>query len=407
MAGANVLPIIDTSASMTYSGYVEATKTDSEAFVRSARPGDRIGVVSYDTSGRVTYPPGGTSLVEVDFSLKQTREAADAIQQLSFMGDCTNIGGGILTARTLMDSAPQPKGMVLLSDGYQNCGTGPLDPGVLPSYPIYSCAMGPYSDQIMMQTIAQRTGGTYYFAPTVFDMMLIFNQIRGELDLAMQVVTNVRDTVSSGGTKSYGVPLTAELGPAQFSFVWNDASVAYTGGTPDQNQVLVTLTGPNGNAWPEPPQVIDAGYVIFNVPAAERGTWILAAQFGATTQAEIPVTAGGFEFDAPIALTFTPPDEGCDDHTSLFSLTLDGETIENITVQVARLEPLYALFAEMRKQVVSGEPPSDTLPEVAARIRSGDVRGGNSATYRAVVRGTTATGIAVQRTKIYTVVSAA
>jgi hypothetical protein len=43
---ANVVPIIDTSYSMTSNGYVDITKRDSKAFVSYARQGDGLAVVS-------------------------------------------------------------------------------------------------------------------------------------------------------------------------------------------------------------------------------------------------------------------------------------------------------------------------------------------------------------------------
>jgi|GEM_PF-4098385 len=401
MAGANVLPIIDTSASMSSSGYVETTQTDSEAFVRAARPGDRIGVVSYDQYGRITYPLTGNQLVTVDFSLKQTKEAADAIQRLSFMGACTNIGGGIQTARTMMDSAPAPKGLVLLSDGYQNCGTPPLT--VLPNYPIYSCAMGPYSDQNLMWDIAARTGGKYYFAPTVFDMMLIFNQIRGELDLAMRIVTNELSSLAKGESKRYPVTISDGQTAAQFAYTWNDTAVSYTPDAPGPNQIHVNLFDPDGTEWAEPPQVIGGGYVIFNVEGAKPGTWEIGVQLGTTQSDVVPVTAGGFEFGAgSVSIQIGDPAalHNHTAHSNPVKLLKDGVPLQDVAVHVQRLEPVPQFLQIVQLQEKPVEEPhadqkSDVIPQRTLL--------GRSVTFRVVASGKDASGLTVQRTEIVTV----
>lgn len=432
MASANVLPILDTSYSMTSSGYVTITKTDSEAFVRSARPGDRIGVVSYDDSGRVTYPPGGSALVEVDFSLKQTREAAAAIEALVFEGSCTNIAAGIAVGRTLMDPQPSPKGMVLLSDGYWNCGNNPLQN--LPPYAIYSCAMGPYSDQQLMQQIAANTGGQYYFAPTPFQMTLIFNQIRGELSPAALVALNEQQPLAAGTQ----LAVTADIGPStdglQFSFVWNDPSLLYTKDTPQPGQIQVALWVPEtGAQWPAEPDVIGPGYVIWNIPSTTPGQWQISAQYaaGATTK-EVMTTAGALEFGSDTTLQVEREQDAQGVRLSV-SLVSGGEAVseQQVTVEVVRAEPVQDAVARLRTElgtVVVPDTVKDVPPQVAQLLalairRGRDVvetrsetltddgshrwqvpfDGASSMTFRAVAKGRNADGVAIQRTSIFSV----
>lgn len=433
MASANVLPIIDTSASMSYSGYAGITKTDSQAFIRSARPGDRIGVVSYDTAGRVTYPAGGTSLVTVDFSMKQPREAAAAIELLSFDGDCTNIAGGIAVGRSLMDSQPFPKGLVLLSDGYWNCGSDPLQN--LPGYPIYSCAMGPDSDQNLMYQIAYRTGGKYYFAPTAFQMTLIFNQIRGELSPGTLVALNQQQPLAPGAQLS--VP--ADIGPSsdglQFSFVWNDPSLIYTPDTPQPGQIQVGLWVPDtGTRWGAEPDVIGLGYVIWNIPSTSPGRWQISAQFaaGASMLPDVTTTAGALEFGSDTVLEVEPRQAG--DGVDLSVRLVSGGqpvTDQRVTVEVVRAEPVEDAVARLQRDLSTVVVPGNVkeVPPQIAQLRALAIRrgrqvveerrqtladdgshqwqvpfdGASSMTFRAVATGKTADGVAVQRTSIFSV----
>jgi hypothetical protein len=361
MASANVEPIIDTSNSMTYSGYVEVTKTDSEAFIRSARPGDRIGVASYDQYGHIPYPPGGSALVEVDFTLQQTRQAAEAIQLLSFTGPYTNIGDGIVRARSLMDPAPAPKGLVLLSDGYQNYGTDPLT--VLPSYPIYACAMGPSSDRVLMQQIASRTGGTYWYAPSVLDMTLIFNQIRGEQPQTA-VVTNDQQKVEA--PSEFTIPISGGSDGVQFMAVWND--------TPEPPVVL--LIQPDGTEWPSPPAVEGKDYTIWNLyePAA-HGDWrirVTPAPMSVPT-----VTVSGYEMGADVeAVQLEVSHSGAghgaaDIHVQLLQ---DGVPSDGVQTTAEVIRPAHGLreiidrlrHEAARVEVSHGEAPTDTPPDVVA-----------------------------------------
>jgi hypothetical protein len=422
MASANVEPIIDTSNSMTASGYVTVTKTDSEAFIRSARPGDRIGVASYDQYGRITYPPGGSSLVEVDFSLKQTKDAAAAIEHLSFTGPATNIGDGILKARMLMDPAPSPKGLVLLSDGYQNFGTNPLT--VLPNYPIYSCAMGPYSDQNLMEQIGIRTGGAYYYAPSVFDMTLIFNQIRGEQPQTA-VVTNDQKQVQAA--TDFPIPISGGKNGVQFMVVWN--------GSPDPP--TLALTQPDGTLWPQPPDVKDVGYAIWNLyEPAMHGTWRVTVTAPPLSGA-LTVTTSGYEFgdegDIKLQLSHTPEGEGTF-HLAA-QLLHDGIPLAEQSITAEVIRPVHGLreaidrvrneFAQL--EIKHGDVPADTPPDNFALRKlehlkglqlvpstrhhldfvggKANVRGVEDAsiTLRVVASGKLPTGKLVQRTAMRTI----
>lgn len=293
--------ILDTSASMTYSGYVDITKIDSKAFVDQNQPGDSICVSSYDENGRVNL-----ALTECKEDQSVRQQANQIIQGLSFTGSCTNMGGGIQAARGQMDGASSPKALILLSDGYQNCGTGPL--GVLPDYPVYSCAMGPKSDQNLMQQIAENTNGKYYYAPYISDMMKIYNDIHGQVPQT-QVLKN---DLSQVGQDYYAyIPVTVgegqELG--QFTVVWSSTSVKYTSSnTPTGSEVSITLVNPEGKTLRQQPAIVGEGYVIFNVPTPQPGEWHVQIMY-ATGPKQLDLTTGVFErgVETGVDLTLDAP----------------------------------------------------------------------------------------------------
>ncbi len=283
------IPIVDTSASMSQSGYVAITVIDTSAFLSNALQGDYIGVASYDTGGRVTY---GLSLV--DSNLSQATAAANAVRALSFNGSCTNMGGGLQTAVSMLSGAPSGlnKGLVLLSDGYQNCGTNPIPlPAGCP--PVYACAMGPNSDQNLMQQISSQSHGTYYYAPYVYNMMQIYNQIRAQSPSTTLTANQYKNAVPYDFLL---IPATISAGNdlGQFSVVWSDASIPYVNGQPGMNQISVTLVNPAGQVLTPSPTLQGGGYVVFNIPNPAVGQWYIQIEYGGTQPQGL--TGGAFEF---------------------------------------------------------------------------------------------------------------
>jgi len=283
------IPVVDTSYSMTSSNYAAITVIDTKAFLSNALAGDYIGVASYDQNGRVTYP-----LTLVDTALTVPTAAANAVQTLSFTGSCTNIGGGLQTAVNMLSSAPagMNEGLVLLSDGYQNCGTAPIPlPAGTP--PVYSCAMGPASDQSLMTSIATTSGGTYYYAPYVYNMMQIYNEIRAQ-NPNSELVAN--DYKNAEPYDSLLIPATISAGNdlGQFSVVWSDANIPFVNGQPGLNQISVTLVNPSGVVLTPLPTLQGGGYVVFNIPNPPTGQWYIQVEYGGSQPQGL--TGGAFEF---------------------------------------------------------------------------------------------------------------
>jgi hypothetical protein len=284
--------IIDTSASMSSYGYVANTVINSSAFLSYALAGDVISVASYDVNGRTTYPQ-----TTVDASLSQIVAATAAIRALSFNGSCTNItnsGGGVPAGLSLLAaSSVSPKAAVLLSDGQQNCGSNPLTQF---DYPVFACAMGPASDRNFMQGIATTSHGVFYYAPYPFNMMQIYNQIRGLQPQIRTVVNYTAALSSSQSSMTLPITFSATSQVQQAGVVWSNASYVYsTNPSPTGNQLYVVLYQPNGQIYSGAPALIGSGYVIFNVPTPQPGTWYAYVAY-APSSSNLAVTAGVFEF---------------------------------------------------------------------------------------------------------------
>lgn len=372
----NVVPLIDTSNSMSYYGYVAITQRDSNAFISYALPGDGIGITSYDANGRINYPTSGTSLVIVDQNLNAVVQATNAINAMSFNGPSTNIGGGILSARSMLDNATAPKAIVLLTDGYQNSGTDPLT--VLPPYPIYTCAMGNNADTRLLKQIADGTGGKAYVAPYPSTMMLIFNDIRA-LPTGVQSVQNVQNSIISQGYAMVPATFSNNNLIGQFGVVWDNNAITWTSTpNPGTNQVSITLVQPNGSLLMNP-VISESGYVVFNQPAPGSGQWYVQIIAGNLPN-PLQVTSGAFEFNTAsgiIALNVTAPSttKAGNNFTVNAAVTDGGEPVEGLQM-TARIEKpsatsneLSAIYADQLAKVeVNNADYPDHLSDVDKRI---------------------------------------
>ena len=339
----SVALVIDTSGSMTGNNYVDITKIDSKAFVNCVRQGDKIAICHYDEKGTTPYP-----LAEVTNTNSVIEDAVRIIQNLVFDGWSTNIAAGLSQGKSQIRSEAVSKGIVLLSDGYNNSGPGPLTELPL-DYPIFSCAMGPHSDKDLMQQIAAKTtNGQYYYAPKVVDMMKIYNQIRALNPLTQGVANNLKSITPDNYEL---VPATIAQGnsEAQFVIAWTDTSLKYTSGNPTSTDLSITLVDPNMSTTNHKPTYIGEGYVVFNVHQPMVGTWQVQVLYGSAGK-NLPVTVGVFEFqndpDQTIALNLEVP-----------SVISKGEPLKvkaNVTHGNEKIQNITA-FAEVTRPKISLE----------------------------------------------------
>lgn len=340
--------VIDTSWSMTGYGYVDITKIDSKAFVNCARPSDKIAVCNYDTNGSTPF-----AIQEVTATNSVIADAATSIQNLSFNGGNTNIAAGLDQGIAQLNPQTTSRGLVLLSDGYNNYGPGPLSVPP-PPYPIFACAMGPNSDQSLMQQIAAKTtNGQYYYAPKVVDMMKIYNQIRA-LNPQTQSIANQLNSIPQDYYEL--VPATVSQGnsEAQFVVAWTNTALTYTAGNPSATALSITLVDPNNTTTSYTPTHIGSGYVVFNVPSPLVGTWHAQVLYGSGAQS-LPVTVGVFEFQHDpsqvIALQVdTPKTVKAGEPINLKAHVVHGtEKLSNVSIHAEITKPKISLENALKK----------------------------------------------------------
>ena len=272
---------IDRSTSMRGLGYVDITRTVSRAFVDLLGIGDSVGIASFGTTATADFPTAGpTAATITDQTVKDA--AVAQVNALTFDG-LTFMGGGVAAAGGLLTSAPAPRSILLVSDGFDNrggqaIGSAPTALQAVQALPtdvrLFSCAMGPTSDQVLLESLANERNGRYYFMPHIDDLFEIYNYMRGQ-------VTGDSIAVNASGTASHSVmpalvDPTAEL--ATFVVTWADTGLhAVLGDPTKKNEVAVRLRDPHGRLLPAQASFVrwrvGQGYAIARIEAPAPGRW--------------------------------------------------------------------------------------------------------------------------------------
>ena len=301
-APVSVVPVVDRSGSMVTFGYVDITRTSSKQFVDLMSVDDRLGVVSFGSTSAVEYPSGAAPALQTIIG-QPTRDAAKTEIDGIVFGGCTFMGAGIQEAGNLLAGAAGTRAMVLLSDGYDNKGCDALNPAkpsaldavaALPAgLPVYTCAMGPASDQVLLEQLAATNGGRYYYMPTIDDLFEIYNYIRGQVT-GDGVIVNDSATASQSRMAAFVDACATEL---TLTVAWADTSLRYVPDAPHKaNEIAIRLRDPHGRLLhPHDSYVrrtVGAGYVVFEMQEPMAGEWFV--EVSTARAAHTRYTVGGF-----------------------------------------------------------------------------------------------------------------
>lgn len=272
-APVSAVTVLDRSGSMISSGYVDVTRTAARTFVDLLRVGDDFGLVSFGSSASVAYSAGGAV---ADIAGEPERTAARAAIDAIAFGGLTHMGPGLAAGAGLLAGSTGARGLVLLSDGYDNGSPSALAAaGALPAgLPVFSCAMGPLSDQALLEQLASMTGGRYYFMPTIDDLFEIHNYISATLT-GNSLVANESAQASASRVDAW---VEAGCAEAAFSVTWADPTLAYRADVArKRGDLCVRLRLPNGKLLPPNAscvqRVVGRGNVLLRVADPAPGRW--------------------------------------------------------------------------------------------------------------------------------------
>jgi subtilisin family serine protease len=301
-APVSVVPVIDRSGSMISYGYEAITRISSKEFVDLMGVDDDLGVVSFGDAGAVEYPAGPAPALQT-ITGQPIRDAAKAEVDGMAFGGCTFMGDGIVKARDLLSPTIKPRAMVLLSDGFDNKGCQPNNPARLSALDavatlpanmaVYTCAMGPTSDQTLLEQIANATNGRYYYMPTIDDLFEIYNYIRGQVT-GDAIVANESATASSSRVAAFVDALATE---ATFTVTWAETTLKFVPDDPQKaNELSVRVRDPRGRLLDPNTsyvrRIVGTGYVAFKIQEPLAGQWFIEVSTLGNTH--VRYTAGGF-----------------------------------------------------------------------------------------------------------------
>ena len=347
--------------------------------------GDAIGVVSFGSTADVAYPPAAGAVEPI--TGQPIKDAAmGAIDAIAF-GECTFMGGGIAERRGA------PLGVAIAAGAgpavgrlrQQGMRCRPKRPSrrrfrprnALPAdVRLFSCAMGPSSDQALLESLAAATGGRYYFVPTIDDLFEIYNYIRGQ-------VSGDAIAVNQSGTASFSVvpafvDASAELRPRS-PYAWADRTLrAVFGDARKAHEVSVRLRDPGGRLLPA-----NAAFVrrlrrrrlcVFRIDEPMPGQWRI--EVTTLERTHVRYTAAVFlrsplrlvVTHSPLAITLGQPFEvtAVIEHGS--RILRDVPTIATISRPAMSVKQLLEKHRAHLRELKPTHPGGDSLPEDVAKL---------------------------------------
>jgi len=285
--------LIDGSGSMLSSGKIDAAKNAASLLVDAKADGDMLGVVRFHGN---SAEPDVDATVEFDLSNVDdvARDTAkDRIEDINIPDEwvMTSIGDGLDVSQDQLDARGRPDDrhiIVLLSDGMENEDLRWADVRgdiLAKGTVIHTVALGPGDHHALMESIADDTGGEYYYVTTTVEGALapadeplpnrladVYKQIEEEI-VGHQRLWYAKSQVAAGGKKEHLYNLTEDgVRDAVIAVNWDKRG----------DQLEVVLGDPDGNKiGPASPgiQYFEAPtHVVYRLPNMKKGKWTIAIE---------------------------------------------------------------------------------------------------------------------------------
>jgi hypothetical protein len=169
----DVMFTMDTSGSMAWNDPNGYRKIAAKSFVGALLPGDRAGVVDFDSYARLVR------------SLTNDFDAVNSsINSLDASGG-TNIGAGMSVANSHLINSGDPEHawmVILLTDGQGSYNSYYTQQAVANNITVYTIGLGSGVNSGLLTNIATATGGQYFPVSSADDLPDVFRTISGELE---------------------------------------------------------------------------------------------------------------------------------------------------------------------------------------------------------------------------------
>lgn len=343
----DVVLVIDKSSSMSTDRIVYV-KRAAQSFVDMMRPGDKLGIVTFDGTSTSVYPNSQPGMQLIDSANEgiQKQAAKTVIAGINADGSSTSIGAGLLKGKESLDtgSLDPVRVIVLISDGGENAS--PYYASIASQFPgtniiVHALGIGNGVGSSLLQEIASTNYGEYQWIQNEEKMQWALNSIREKV---FGVNTVVQATPSAaivaGGTVNGSILADSAMGSMTVSFFKNG-----TGPT-------LTLTQPNGSAVdinaPNVTYTSDTYYEKYTILAPQTGIWTTSVSSSVATTYSLSTSTmdamtvftgtdrGRYLSGMPIKVTAS-----VNDSTS-GSLLADPNYVHGATMQVMAENPALA-----------------------------------------------------------------
>lgn len=197
--------VMDISGSMDKNGKLDAAKEAAKTYVSQMRPGDQVGLMTYDTQVYVVQP--------ITSDTNALLAAIDGLQT----GSDTAMYNALVEAERNLESVSGRKSIIVLTDGLDNKSQStPEDviAGISQSgLTVSTIGFGDANsrgqvglDEAGLKSLAEQTGGLYAYAEDAQSLSAIFQQygnvLQSEYAITYLSPTSLRDGVNRGLTVS-------------------------------------------------------------------------------------------------------------------------------------------------------------------------------------------------------------
>ena len=282
--------IIDSSGSMTWNDPSDMRKAGARVFVGTARNGDGLAVVDFDSSAFVRWPMT---------PLTNDRDAIYAAIDAIDSNGGTNIATGLQAGYTELQAGENnSKAAVLMTDGESPDPSSVVSQYVNAGWPIYTIGLGSGINQQMLQQIADATGGTYTQLSDPNDLIRVYFEIVGAI-LGGTTVFNQQYPMQQGETIQATVGVPANQSQVTFLVSWPGSRIDTTLTTPSGQQITPQTVDPNVY------HAQGLTYELYRITNPESGDWTVS-MYGADLPpggeiVELTVNAIGQTTMAPTA----------------------------------------------------------------------------------------------------------
>ncbi len=238
---AEIALCLDRSGSMGSNGYMIEAKNVSKLFVDLLEYDDYLAITSFSNSAGVNY-----SFTQITTEQNKS-DAKNAINSIS-SGGGTGMGSGILKAQNELDKGNpgQVQTIILLGDGYEN--ESPYVSEVLPNIPnnidIYTIALGPDSDQTLLNNIAAGTGGMYSYSPGTDKLAAIYHSVQSKVS-KQQMITLQSGQIAPNQEQTHNVPVDGGSGTVTFTMTGDTDELGFRLYDPYGQMIHENRSNPN------------------------------------------------------------------------------------------------------------------------------------------------------------------